>query len=65
MISQSAALNERQLSPENLACLPKVGLSDVPTDKTYPKPMVKGALTGYAAGCNGLVYEQLLALYPP
>ena len=36
VISQSAALNERQLSPENLACLPKVGLSDVPTDKTYP-----------------------------
>ena len=64
VISQSAALNERQLSPENLACLPKVGLSDVPTDKTYPQPMVKGALTGYAAGCNGLVYEQLLAPLP-
>ena len=64
VISQSAALNERQLSPENLACLPKVGLNDVPTDKTYPQPMVKGALTGYAAGCNGLVYEQLLAPLP-
>ena len=64
VISQSAALNERQLTPEDLSCLPKVGLSDVPIDKTYPQPSMKGAITGYAASCNGLVYEQLLAPLP-
>ena len=64
LISQSAALNERQLSPEDLSCLPKVGLSDVPINKTYPQPSMKGAITGYAASCNGLVYEQLLVPLP-
>lgn len=60
ILTQTIALNERQNMTEDLSCLPKVGLSDVPSDKFYPRPAISGALTGYGTGCNGLVYQQLL-----
>ena len=65
ILTQTIALNERQNMTEDLSCLPKVGLSDVPTDKFYPRPVISGALTGYGTGCNGLVYQQLLVPISP
>jgi len=60
VIDRARALAARQAAPEELACLPKVGLEDVPIEKHYPRPSVEGGLTGYAAGCNGLVYNQMM-----
>ena len=60
VIDRARALAARQAAPEDLACLPKVGLEDVPIEKHYPRPSVEGGLTGYAAACNGLVYNQMM-----
>ena len=63
LIKRAAALTARQQEQDDPEILPRVGLDDVP-DK-LPIPLGKeGAadlpLTCYAAGTNGLVYQQVI-----
>ena len=64
VIDQTAALASRQTQVEDLEILPKVSLADVPTEHLYPEPIIAGAVTAYAAGCNGIVYHQLVCELP-
>ena len=64
VIDQTAALALRQTEDEDLEILPKVTLNDVPRDHAYPEPIVTGSVTAYAAGCNGIVYHQLIRELP-
>ena len=64
VIDQTAALTRRQSEVEDLEILPKVTLEDVPKDHLYPEPIVTGPVTAYAAGCNGIVYHQLIRELP-
>ena len=64
VIDQTAALTRRQSEVEDLEILPKVTLEDVPKDHPYPEPIVTGPVTAYAAGCNGIVYHQLIRELP-
>ncbi len=68
IIDLNSALKERQLQQDDESILPKVGLSDIPTHMHYtaadqvaqlPQP-----LTSYAAGTNGLVYQQIVISLP-
>ena len=64
VMDQTAALALRQTEVEDLDLLPKVTLKDVPRDHIYPEPIVTGPVTAYAAGCNGIVYHQLIRELP-
>lgn len=64
VIDQAAALAQRQTEVEDLDILPKVSLADVPRDHPYPEPILTGPVTAYAAGCNGIVYHQLIRELP-
>lgn len=68
IIDLANALQERQVQIDDESILPKVGLGDVPTQMHYtasdsveelPTPM-----TSYAAGTNGLVYQQIVIELP-
>ncbi|MBB6523569.1 insulinase family protein [Pseudoteredinibacter isoporae] len=68
IIDQSLALLERQNQVDDASILPKVGIADVPASSHYPDPE-NGALgelpyTRYAAGTNGLVYQQIVIKTP-
>ncbi len=70
IIAQNQALDARQNQPEDDACLPKVGLADVPAELIYPRadkfraPHPAGPVTQFNEGTNGLVYQQVLLDLP-
>ena len=68
IISQTAALLERQSQEDDPAVLPKVGVEDVPRE--LPEQTINTQsfgntrLNSYAAGCNGLSYQHIVATLP-
>ncbi|GAA6153601.1 insulinase family protein [Pseudoteredinibacter isoporae] len=68
IIDQSLALLERQNQVDDASILPKVGISDVPASSHYPEPendqLGELPFTRYAAGTNGLVYQQIVIKTP-
>ncbi|MBQ0719995.1 MAG: insulinase family protein [Gammaproteobacteria bacterium] len=68
IISQTAALNERQMQADDEGVLPKVGLEDISPEMAYVAATSHTAgalpLTQYEVGTNGLVYQQLLMSLP-
>ena len=62
--AQADALEARQNQIEDLEILPKVSVADIPDDRDYASPSVVGPITAYGAGCNGIVYHQLLSELP-
>lgn len=69
IISQTKALNDRQLQKDDESILPKVGLEDVPADIRVIEgsSSLLGTMpsSSYARGTNGLVYQQILIELPP
>ena len=67
-MEQAVALQDRQNNDDDPEVLPKVELSDVPEDIAYAKPKTvlsaPSVLTAYAAGTNGLVYQQFIGELP-
>ncbi len=68
IIQQAEALQQRQHQVDDDSILPKVDLDDIPVDMHYtPHHSVKQLptpLTNYAAGTNGLVYQQIIVELP-
>jgi Zn-dependent M16 (insulinase) family peptidase len=68
IVDAAAALKQRQEMQENLDILPKVDLADIPEDIKYSQPSHCQSeplpLTSYAAGTNGLVYQQMIIPVP-
>ena len=68
IIDSAAALKERQEMTEDLDILPKVDLSDIPAESSFSDPISRVskplAVTSYAAGTNGLVYQQMVVPFP-
>ena len=68
IVDSAAALKQRQEMEEDLDILPKVGLEDIPEDIHFSQPTKRQTegfpLTTYAAGTNGLVYQQLIMPIP-
>lgn len=71
IINQAKALLARQAQIDDDSVLPKVTLADVsPTETLTPAKFIKpfnqrpDGLYGYAAGTNGLVYQQLVCDLP-
>ena len=68
IIDAALALKARQEMQEDLEVLPKVGIADVPSDIQYPQATDSQKaplpLTSYAAGTNGLVYQQIIMPMP-
>ena len=70
--SEAAALAERQAQVDDLSILPKVGLADIPVDlkiQTGETSTLKlgeqtSPLYSYAAGTNGLYYNQVIIEVP-
>jgi Zn-dependent M16 (insulinase) family peptidase len=68
IVDSAAALKKRQEMTEDLEILPKVDLDDIPEDIHFSQPHLQQTqpfpLTSYAAGTNGLVYQQLIMPMP-
>ncbi|HEY7774107.1 MAG TPA: insulinase family protein [Marinagarivorans sp.] len=71
IIEQAQALLERQAHVDDDSLLPKVTLEDVPASETIVSPTLEKTLEqsqyslyGYAAGTNGLVYQQVVCDLP-
>ena len=68
IVDSAAALKQRQEMTEDLDILPKVDLNDIPEDINFSQPSQCQTeplpLTSYAAGTNGLVYQQLIMPMP-
>ncbi|GAA5316748.1 MAG: insulinase family protein [Candidatus Pelagadaptatus aseana] len=68
IIDQAQALQARQLQQDDESILPKVGLDDIPTEMHYTAresvQQLSAPLTRYAAGTNGLVYQQIIIDLP-
>ena len=68
IVVRAKALKERQEAEENMDMLPRVGIIDVPEHITYAEKYPLSAkripLTAYAAGTNGLVYQQVIIPFP-
>ena len=68
IVNSAAELKQRQEMTENLDILPKVGLEDIPDKINYVQPASRQThplpLTSYAAGTNGLVYQQIVTPVP-
>ncbi|MDX2465212.1 MAG: insulinase family protein [Porticoccus sp.] len=68
IIEKAQILNERQQQKDDESILPKVGLEDIPLEMAYVAPTEKLEsplpLTSYAAGTNGLVYQQIILPLP-
>ncbi|MCH8532395.1 MAG: insulinase family protein [Saccharospirillum sp.] len=58
IVTQAAALKQRQEQEDDIGLLPKVTLEDVKPDVKRIKPRLTGTITGYEAGTNGLAYQQ-------
>ncbi|PVZ64949.1 insulinase family protein [Pelagibaculum spongiae] len=62
---QSEALQERQAEDGDVSCLPSVGRQDISAEQPYPQPdKNSNGFIGFAAGTNGLVYQQLISPMP-
>lgn len=68
IIEQAEALQERQQQVDDESILPKVDLSDIPKNMHYTAcesvQDLGAPLTRYAAGTNGLVYQQIIVDLP-
>ena len=68
IVDSAATLKQRQEMTEDLDILPKVDLNDIPEDINFSQPSQHQTaplpLTSYAAGTNGLVYQQLIMPMP-
>jgi len=68
VITQAKALNDRQNQEDDPGCLPKVGLEDVPAEIASPEARAKinasTPINSYAAGTNGIVYQEILCELP-
>ena len=68
IITQTRALQERQLQQDDESILPKVGIKDIPEHLHYTggtHEIFNGnELRVYAAGTNGLVYQQITCKMP-
>jgi presequence protease len=68
IIARAQALQERQLQQDDESILPKVGLEDIPTHLHYTPGSYETSnsfpLRCYAAGTNGLVYQQITCKLP-
>ena len=68
IVDSAAALKQRQEMDEDLDILPKVDLNDIPEDINFSQPNHRQSevfpLTSYAAGTNGLVYQQVIMPMP-
>lgn len=68
VIELADALQARQLQVDDETILPKVGLSDIPKSMHYTAhdcvQKLPTPLTSYAAGTNGLVYQQIIIELP-
>lgn len=68
VIELADALQARQLQVDDETILPKVGLSDIPKSMHYTAhdcvQKLPAPLTSYAAGTNGLVYQQIIIELP-
>ena len=68
IVDSAATLKQRQEMTEDLEILPKVDLNDIPEDINFSLPSQRQTaplpLTSYAAGTNGLVYQQLIMPVP-
>lgn len=68
IVEQAEQLQARQMQQDDPNVLPKVGLEDVPKSLKYPERQeanVDGAsFTTYAAGTNGILYQQIIAELP-
>lgn len=68
VIEKAQILNERQQQKDDESVLPKVGLEDIPPQMAYVAATEKHQeplpLTTYAAGTNGLVYQQVVLPLP-
>jgi Zn-dependent M16 (insulinase) family peptidase len=68
VIDQANALLERQNQQDDEGILPKVGREDIPHQMAYVAPTSVTAghvpLTSYAAGTNGIVYQQIIIELP-
>ena len=69
IVELATALQARQNQDDDPSILPKVGLEDVPETLPQPSPSTTldapAIITTYAAGTNGLVYQQIQADLPP
>ncbi len=68
IIQQAQDLEARQLQKDDESILPKVGIEDVPPALHYVEGQEQTVgntpLTAYAAGTNGLVYQQYIMKLP-
>ncbi len=68
IIDVAEALQARQLQVDDETILPKVGLDDIPKKMHYTASdsvlTLPTPLTSYAAGTNGLVYQQIVIELP-
>jgi len=68
VIELADALQARQLQVDDETILPKVGLADIPKNMHYTAQdsvqKLPTPLTSYAAGTNGLVYQQIIIELP-
>tara|TARA_R110001592_G_scaffold363341_1_gene684389 strand:+ start:245 stop:3175 length:2931 start_codon:yes stop_codon:yes gene_type:complete len=68
IIEKAQILNDRQQQKDDESILPKVGLEDIPLEMAYVAPTERLEsplpLTSYAAGTNGLVYQQIILPLP-
>lgn len=58
IVEQSLALKARQEQPDDGDLLPKVSLADVKPELKRYTPLADGPVIQYAAGTNGLCYQQ-------
>ena len=68
IIEQAVSLQKRQNQEDNPEVLPEVTLADVPANIPQPEPKsiteAPAMLTAYAAGTNGIVYQQVIGELP-
>jgi Zn-dependent M16 (insulinase) family peptidase len=64
IVAQSLELKERQEKQDNGDILPKVTLADVKPDVKTQKPVKNGSVIHYAAGTNGIAYQQFYWALP-
>lgn len=68
IMEQAQQLQARQMQKDDPDILPKVGLEDVPESLKYPERLeaeIKGTpFINYAAGTNGILYQQIIAELP-
>ncbi|MDM3872005.1 insulinase family protein [Porticoccus sp. W117] len=65
IVERAHALEQRQHQVDDASILPKVGRDDIPQDMAYVETTHSDhAITSYAAGTNGLVYQQIVMPLP-